>query len=179
MRESGAVLQYYSITNKIQRKKYKKKKKQRNVIAPFQDSWLSPPLADFIVANKKNSDCFCRAWPWKYSALLRAVLFKWHQCLSQLTSYFSCNTFDDSTSFVPHWIHVNMSDKNVKHANQLDVGDCIQRCWSDGKDYPAVVLKKTATHYILYYRETNEMEEVVMSGFNEGTEWRRPTSSPN
>merc|ERR1719183_3222264 len=22
------------------------------------------------------------------------------------------------------------------------------------------------------------MEEVIMSGFNEGTEWRRPTSSP-
>jgi len=68
-----------------------------------------------------------------------------------------------------------MSKEDCNQASQLNVGDHILRCWSDGNEYPAIVFKKTAIHYMLYYRETNELEEVLVTSFQEGSEWRRCT----
>lgn len=72
-----------------------------------------------------------------------------------------------------------MSTEDCKQVSQLNIGDRILRCWSDGKEYPAMVLKKNAIHYILYYPETNELEEVLVISFEEGSDWHRctPTST--
>ena len=70
-----------------------------------------------------------------------------------------------------------MSKEDSNQTTLLNVGDRILRCWSDGKEYPAIVFKKTAIHYMLYYRETNELEEVLVTSFEEGSEWRRHTSA--
>jgi len=68
-----------------------------------------------------------------------------------------------------------MSTEDCKQVSQLNIGDRILRCWSDGKEYPAMVLKKNAIHYILYYPETNELEEVLVISFEEGSDWHRCT----